>query len=700
MPEPSDACRPSRLQPSGGAEALRLRLTATWYWRLDAQLRFAQVDEAMQCLGIELADWLGRSPWDAPNRMPDAFWAAHRGVLLAHRPFADLQYEVPSPRDRTAGLWLQTSGEPLLDDQGGFLGYHGYGREVTRERLVEVALRAREQRLSSVFEQSPLAIIEWDTRLRVRRWNLAAERIFGWAPEEILGQHARILSRPEQHHVYELMGEYIAPDSVPRKHMAQNLHKFGHELPCSWITSMLHDDRGQIVGGMSIVENLTEKRLAETLIEHMAQHDSLTNLPNRAHLLTLLEQALAETESPTRRQLAVLVLNLDRFKQVNEAHGHALGDQVLFEVARRLRDEAPRSALVARLAGNEFAVVLRQDAGARGAHALGERLRLCLGAPYLIDGHELNCTASVGVALFPGDGADAGELLHHADAALTHAKGSGRNQLRFFSASLKQAVTVRREVERDLGHALRRGELMLHFQPQVDAQSGVMVGAEALLRWNHPINGLIAPVTFIPIAESADLIVEIGAWVLDEACRTLRQWQDQGARGVSMAVNLSAHQLRDAALVSLVAGALQRHGLRGEDLELELTESAAMEDPTVTIDVLQQLRDLQVRLAIDDFGTGYSSLSYLRLLPIHRLKLDQSFVRDIGTEEDDEAICSATIALAHKLKLEVVAEGVGTELQHQYLRRHGCNVLQGYLFSQPVRAEQALAFALTHAPAD
>jgi predicted signal transduction protein with EAL and GGDEF domain len=371
---------------------------------------------------------------------------------------------------------------------------------------------------------------------------------------------------------------------------------------------------------------------------------------------------------------------------------------VLLEAARRLRDEAPRSALVSRLVGNEFAVVLRQDASARGAHAQGERLRLCLGEPYLIDDQEVNCTASVGVALFPGDGKDAAELLHHADAALSHAKGSGRNQLRFFSATLKQAVTVRREVERDLGQALRRGELMLHFQPQVDAQSGVMVGAEALLRWNHPTNGFIAPVTFIPIAESADLIVEIGAWVIDEACRTLRQWQDQGVVGVSMAVNLSAHQLRDAALVGVVAAALQRHGLRGQDLELELTESAAMEDPTVTIDVLQQLRDLQVRLAIDDFGTGYSSLSYLRLLPIHRLKLDQSFVRDIGTEEDDEAICSATIALAHKLKLEVVAEGVGAEVQRQYLRRQGCNVLQGYLFSQPVLADRALAYALAHAP--
>jgi diguanylate cyclase (GGDEF)-like protein len=482
---------------------------------------------------------------------------------------------------------------------------------------------------------------------------------------------------------------------MPGKHVAQNVHKLGHEVPCSWSTSLLHDDHGKIVGAISVVENLTERKLAESLIEHMGRHDALTNLPNRSFLLSQLDAVLAESAGTVRRPLAVLVLNMDRFKQINEAMGHAVGDQVLYEVARRLNNIVPRSSIVARLAGDEFAVVLRQDANARGAHALGEKLHAGLSEPYRIENHEMSCSTSIGVALFPDDGQDAMELLSHADAALSHAKEAGRNQLRFFSASLKQAVTARREVERDLGQALRRGELMLHFQPQVDAASGAMVGAEALLRWNHPTNGPIAPVTFIPIAESADLIVEIGAWALDEACRTLRQWQDQGVRGVTMAVNLSAHQLRDAALVGLVERALERHGLRGEDLELELTESAAMEDPTFTIEVLNQLRQLDVKLSIDDFGTGYSSLSYLKLLPIHRLKLDQSFVREIETE-DDAAICISTIALAHKLRLQVVAEGVCTEVQRHYLSSNGCDVLQGYLFSQPVSAEDAMQFALRH----
>ncbi len=676
-------------------DALRLRLVATWYWRQDSHYRFVQVDEICTCTGIPAADLLGYPLWDTPNCMSHDFWESHRKELVTHRPFADLQYEVPAPSDTTETLWLQVSGEPITDDRGMVVGYHGFGRDVTPQKRMELALRGRELRLRSIFEQSPLAIIEWDTRLRVRRWNIAAERIFGWSREEILGRHARMLSHPSRHHLYGEVGGLSNLAAVPSKHVTQNVHKLGHEVPCSWSTSLLHDDHGKIVGAISVVENLTERKLAESLIEHMGRHDALTNLPNRSFLLAQLEAALAESVGPVRRPLAVLVVNMDRFKQVNEAMGHAIGDQVLYEVARRLGEMVPRSSIVARLAGDEFAVVLRQDASARGAHALGEKLRSGLSELYRTDGQEMSCSASIGVALYPGDGNDAKELLHHADAALSHAKGAGRNQLRFFSASLKQAVTARREVERDLGQALRRRELMLHFQPQVDAASGAMIGAEALLRWNHPSNGPIAPVTFIPIAESADLIVEIGAWVLDEACRTLRQWQDRGVRGVTMAVNLSAHQLRDASLVALVASALERHGLKGEDLELELTESAAMEDPTFTIELLHRLRDLRVLLSIDDFGTGYSSLSYLKLLPIHRLKLDQSFVREIETE-DDAAICTATIALAHKLKLEVVAEGVSTEVQRHYLTSNGCDVLQGYLFSQPVSADDAMQYALRH----
>ncbi len=425
----------------------------------------------------------------------------------------------------------------------------------------------------------------------------------------------------------------------------------------------------------------------------MTRHDALTNLPNRSHLLRLLDDDIVEAHGAGRRPLAMLALNLDRFRQINEALGHEVGDQMLYALAQRLVDILPPTCVVARLSGDQFAVVVRQDGSARGAHAVAQKLIESLSEPFQLGQHEVSSTLSVGVALYPQDGVDALTLLHNADAALSHAKAAGRNQLRFFSADLRQAVTARHEVERDLRLALGRGELMLHFQPQFRALDGAMVGAEALLRWNHPVQGVVAPVTFVPIAETADLIVKIGAWVLDEACRTLRHWRDQGAQGLTMAVNLSPHQLRDHALVGLVSECLQRHGLRGQDLELELTESAAMDDPAVTIEVLHKLRELQVQISIDDFGTGYSSLSYLKLLPIHRLKLDQSFVKDLGNNPQSDAICAATIALAHKLHLDVVAEGVSTEAQRAYLCSHGCDLLQGYLLAKPLNPEDALEFA-------
>ena len=673
---------------------LRLRLTGTWYWQQDENFRFTDVDEAVECLGQSLDAWYGKPVWDTTPLMAYEFWAEHMAVLLKHAPFNGLNFEIETDPEQHTTIWVQLSGEPLFDVLGRFVGYHGFGQEITVQKGMEQALRARELRLRAIFVDSPLGIVELDTKLRVRRWNPAAERIFGWTREEVLGRHVRLLSLSAEHNVYDEMGQALNLESIPRRYVTQNLHKDGYTVPCCWATSILHDDDGNVLGAISIVENLTDKKVSETLIEHMSRHDALTNLPNRGYLLDLLDDEIADGRGGARRPMALLALNLERFKLINDALGHMAGDKLLCAVAQRLRQAVPRTSIVARLSGDAFAVVLRHDGSARVAHDVAEKLLAALAQPYHIDDNEVTSTVSVGVALYPQDATDGQTLLHNADAALSHAKEAGRNQLRFFSASLREAVTARHEVERDLRQALRRGELMLHFQPQVRAKDGTILGAEALLRWNHPTQGVVAPITFVPVAESADLIVEIGAWVLDEACRTLRQWRDQGLHHVSVAINLSTYQLRDGALVGLVADALQRHGLQGQDLELELTETAAMEDPTVTVEVMHRLRDLNVQLAIDDFGIGYSSLSYLKLLPIQRLKLDQSFVKDIGANEHDDAICSATIALAHKLHLEVVAEGVSTEQQRGYLLAHGCDQFQGYLFGKPMSAQHLASLAL------
>jgi EAL domain-containing protein (putative c-di-GMP-specific phosphodiesterase class I) len=315
-----------------------------------------------------------------------------------------------------------------------------------------------------------------------------------------------------------------------------------------------------------------------------------------------------------------------------------------------------------------------------------------LAQPYRIGESELHSAASIGLTFYPDDGEDGETLMKNADTAMYHAKSQGRNNIQFFTAEMNRITLKRLKLDHELRVAMETKQFELHYQPQLDSRDGRIVGVEALVRWHHPRDGLTSPAEFIPVAEETGLILQLGEWLLDEACRQLRAWQDVGIKDVTMAVNLSAHQLRSPVLLAQVALALEKHGLKGASLELEITETAAMHDPAASIRQLKALRGLGVRLSIDDFGTGYSSLSYLKLLPIHTLKLDQSFVRDIETDSNDVAICSATIALAHNLGLAVIAEGVETEAQRLLLTSHQCDFMQGYLFSKPLPAEAALAF--------
>lgn len=430
-----------------------------------------------------------------------------------------------------------------------------------------------------------------------------------------------------------------------------------------------------------------ENQQAHERIQYIAHHDSLTALDNRYSMGFRLEQALA-TVRRNAQPLAVLLIDLDRFKNINDTLGHLMGDKLLIKVARRLEGSVRESDIVARLGGDEFIVALTNLDAARDVMSVGSKILETLGQPYPIDDQILHTTPSIGVSMFPEDGNDSETLLKHADTAMYHAKAAGRNRLQFFAADLTAAATLRMELEHDLRTTLAADGLQLHYQPQIDANSGLICGFEALARWPHPQKGWIAPMQFIPIAEESGLIEPLGSWVLDQACRQLAEWQAAGISGIRMAINLSAHQLRSPTLVDQVKTCLETYRLTAPCLELEVTESVAMANPEQAIEQLRALQQLGLHIAIDDFGTGYSSLAYLKLLPIQTLKLDKSFVRDIETDVNDATISKATLALAHSLGLKVVAEGVETAAQRDFLVQHGCDILQGYLFGRPTPAEE------------
>jgi diguanylate cyclase (GGDEF)-like protein/PAS domain S-box-containing protein len=464
----------------------------------------------------------------------------------------------------------------------------------------------------------------------------------------------------------------------------------GHEMRYVQMRIYLvRDGAGRYVRRAGVVQDVTERKAQEARIEHLAYHDSLTGLPNRPMLMDRLGQALSQAQR-LDQQVAVLFIDLDRFKLVNDSLGHPVGDQLLQEIARRLRAALRDNDTVARVGGDEFQVVVCNVAGATDAARIAEKLMRVLGEPFVLQGQELHVTASLGVSLFPRDGASGELLLKYADTALYEAKAEGRNAYRFFSPEMNAQAHGRLRLENDLRRAVERHELELHYQPQLDLATGEVCAVEALVRWRHPVRGLVLPNAFIPMAEETGLVLGIGEWVLDEACRQVAQWQREGLADnlspLRVAVNISARQLQRPGLDGAVRRALSLSGLPAGCLELEITESSVMLDPLHAQSVLQSLRELGVQLSIDDFGTGYSSLAYLKRLPLDRLKIDRSFIGGIPTDSDDAAIVETIIVMTHKLGLRVIAEGVETLEQRLQLVRQGCDEMQGFLLAHPVPA--------------
>jgi diguanylate cyclase (GGDEF)-like protein/PAS domain S-box-containing protein len=576
--------------------------------------------------------------------------------------------------------------ETDFDDEGHPLVSRGTVQDVTEQKMAEETINL----YANVFRYSAEAILITDQENRIVAINPALTTLTGYTFDDLVGQNPNILASgltptetyTEMWHALKATGHWQGELFDRRK---------DGEIYPKWISiSVMRNKTGEVTNHIATFVDISERKEAEKRIYHLAHHDPLTGLYNRFSLEGLLEQAAIQAQREGEK-LALMFIDMDRFKVINDTLGHHVGDALLVEVAKRLKDTVRDSDIVARLGGDEFVVVLTGIDEEMVASNVAAKIVQSLSTPYLIGENRLLTSPSVGISLFPEDGHDADALMKSADTAMYHAKDQGRNNYQFFTAEMNANVQERLLIERDLRSALEQNQFVLYYQPKIEADDGRVSGVEALIRWIHPERGLVPPDKFIPIAEETGLIEEIGEWVLDEACHQLTLWKEQGWL-LKMAVNLSPKQLRSSRLVASLQASMEKHHIVAGELELEVTETAAMANAEYAIKQMHAIRAVGVELAIDDFGTGYSSLAYLKLFPIQTLKLDQTFVRDIEVDENDAAISMATISLAHNLGLKVVAEGVETEAQRTFLTSHRCDILQGYLFSRPLPADQFMAY--------
>jgi diguanylate cyclase (GGDEF)-like protein/PAS domain S-box-containing protein len=588
-------------------------------------------------------------------------------------------------RTRPNGRTLDIRGVPLAD--GSFVTIY---TDITERRVSA----ERDRLAQKVFTHTPAGLIFTDEAHRILSINPATTQMTGYEPFELLGHTIFALINLVHDETPETFQENIAQRGSWNGEL-EVTHKNGNDFPAGLRVTRVDDPHSGIAAHyIWILADITERKQSEERMRHIAQHDALTGLPNRLALLMRLGQLLPEARRH-KWNIAIMFIDLDRFKIINDTLGHQVGDELLREVACRLSSVVRETDFVARLGGDEFVVILPGITMPADAAVVASKIVAALSTAIEAEGHELHTSPSIGISIFPDDGPDGDTILKNADTAMYHAKAAGRNNYQFFAAEMNRVTAERLDIERKLRHAIARNELALCFQPQFSADSSHATGVEALVRWHHPTDGLISPDRFIPVAEETGIIVEIGEWVLLTACREMKRWIDAGLKPMRIAVNVSARQLRRRDFCETVAGALAESGLPAELLELEITESSVMENPEEAVLILQRLGRMGISLAIDDFGTGYSSLAYLKLFPIDHLKIDRSFVADIEHDLNDRAIAFGTIALAHSLGLNVIAEGVETEDQLELLRTNGCDEVQGYLFSKPLNS--AAAFAFLHA---
>jgi diguanylate cyclase (GGDEF)-like protein/PAS domain S-box-containing protein len=557
-------------------------------------------------------------------------------------------------------------------------------------RETEEALRLRDRAVEASV--NPVLIVSAaDADMPLVYVNRAFERVTGYSRSEVIGRNSRLLQgddrdQPELDKIRHAIAEQRDGHAVLRNYRKDG-SLFWNKL---YVTPVRDPRSGLVTHFVGVQHDITEVKRYQEELEHQANHDALTGLANRNLLKDRLQQSLALGHRYDR-PFSLAFIDIDNFKLVNDSLGHGVGDRLLQIAGERLATCVREGDTVARLGGDEFVLLVTDQGSEESIYRVVQRIMSLISQPFVLDQREFKVTCSVGIASFPRDGDDPDTLLRNADTAMYRAKDLGRNTFQLYSSDMNANFGERLTLETDLWKALERGEFVLHYQPKVDLRSGDIIGMEALLRWRHPVNGLVPPGKFIPVAEESSLIVQIGKWVLREACSQNKAWQNAGLRLVPVAVNISARQLHDRDLVETVRSTLRSTGLRAEYLEIELTESAVMLNIDETVNTLAALRGMDVRISLDDFGTGYSSLSYLKRFPVTGLKIDQSFVRDVVNDPDDAAIVRAIIAVAQELMLDVTAEGVETAEQAAFLKLHRCTEAQGYYFARPVPADEMRA---------
>jgi diguanylate cyclase (GGDEF)-like protein/PAS domain S-box-containing protein len=577
----------------------------------------------------------------------------------------------------------------LLNRLDGYSLFHVLNSALAR-KVIEGQLFVKKDPAETTLDSIGDAVLCTDTSGNVAYMNAVAENMTGWSRAEASGRPLKA--------VFQIIdGATREPVRNPLK-MAVDLDRtVGLTANCVLISrdateaaiedsaAPIHDQAGHITGAVIVFHDVSAARATSEEMTHLARHDAVTGLPNRLLLTDRISQALALARRHVG-SMAVMFLDLDTFKSVNDSLGHAAGDKLLQSVAKRLLNNLRSSDTVCRQGGDEFIILLPEIAHPEDAAKSANKLLLAISEPHIVQEKPVSVTCSIGISLYPEDGDDVESLIHNADMAMYHAKEKGRNTIQFFEAEMNARAVARRTLESSLRAAIQQNEFLLYYQPKVDLRTGDITGVEALVRWQHPVKGLLLPDCFIPVAEDCGLIVQIGRWVLREACRQARAWQGAGLLPLPISVNVSAIEFRNEHFVESVQSILSETGLEGRYLEMELTERVLMKDAASTTAVLNELKRMGIRLAVDDFGTGFSSLSYLRRFPIDVLKIDKSFVHEISVELGETALVRTIIDMGNSLRHLVVAEGIETRQQKEYLQSHSCGEGQGFLFSYPLPA--------------